>query len=110
MLLFLRYNFFVYSFLIITALSLESFCHSQRTHQYIIREGYLLLVKHLSGVDIAQLKNNLGTTHSGGWLNNWPSYGIPWSDGKIVAGAFREDEEDVVGEIVPNVVKASKYC
>ena len=87
---------FIYIFLLCFLFYTESSCHKQRTHQYIVREAYQLLKKYLGDRDVNYLKDKIGTIQTGQYINVWPDNGVPWSDGKVVAGAFREDEEDVV--------------
>lgn len=74
----------------------QSFAHEQRTHQYIVREAYTLLTQFL-GRPIPLMQEALGYEDDGGFVSHWPrNNGYPWIDGKIVTGAFREDEEDVM--------------
>lgn len=92
-----RKRFYLLSlFIFITFFRGNVFSHDQRIHQYIVREGYSLLKKYLGDTDIMPLMDKIGTIHSGFWMNYWPDHGAPWGEGKVVTGAFREDEEDPV--------------
>jgi len=66
--------------ILLILLTIRGFSHSQRTHQYLVREGYKLLKLYLGGVDVPVLGNNIGTIHTGFWLNHWPDFGAPWGE------------------------------
>lgn len=92
-------NFFLYFIIllnIVVGTTIENYAHGQRTHQYIVREAYTLLTQFL-GRPIPIMQASLGYNQDGGFVSHWPgNNGYPWIEGKIVAGAFREDEEDVM--------------
>ncbi len=73
--------------ILILCLFISSFIygHEQHVHQYFTKEAYYLLRDYLN-FDIPVL-----LTH----LDNGP-VGPPWTNGTLLAGAWREDEEDVV--------------
>ncbi|MBK8945433.1 MAG: T9SS type A sorting domain-containing protein [Ignavibacteriae bacterium] len=97
-------------FFIILLFNISNFGHSQRTHQYAVREAYKLLEKHYRG-SVPDIKNNLGNTQTGNFNGHFPlDNGTPWTDGKIVAGAFREDEEDVIYHIGESIGDVSRYA
>lgn len=58
--------------------------HDQRTHQYIVREGYQLLKNQIGLIPI--MDSHVGNDEING----------PFQTGLIVTGAYREDEEDLV--------------
>ncbi|MDP4175035.1 MAG: T9SS type A sorting domain-containing protein [Bacteroidota bacterium] len=68
--------------------------HSERVHQYVAIEAYNLLKLYL-GTDVPQILNNMGSRETGNFLS-WYDRGNDFDDGKIVAGAFREDVYDLV--------------
>jgi hypothetical protein len=76
-----------------------AFSHKQPVHQYIAREGYLLLLQSV-GHDIPSLSASIGLAD--------PSFAgdSAWQKGYITAGAWREDEEDVVYryDVLPGLV------
>lgn len=75
--------------LIVTFLfNLPVYSHSQHAHQYITYEAYKLLVR-------SQLKRYPEIENRMGILYGSIGTG-PWTEGKIVTGAWREDVEDVV--------------
>ncbi|GIK60854.1 MAG: hypothetical protein DAHOPDDO_02519 [Ignavibacteriaceae bacterium] len=81
---------------IVIGSTIENYAHEQRTHQYIVREAYALLTQYLRR-NIPIMQAALGFNEDGGFVSHWPGEnGNPWIEGKIVAGAFREDEEDVM--------------
>jgi len=59
--------------------------HEQHVHQYLTKEAYYLLRDYLNN-DIPVMLNH---------LDNGP-VGPPWTNGTLLAGAWREDEEDIV--------------
>lgn len=61
------------------------FAHKEWVHQYIVREAYSFLRASVGEVNI--LRDHVGFTERGDF---------PWTTGKIVAGAYREDLEDPV--------------
>ncbi len=65
----------------------KTFSHEQNVHQYMVREAYKLLSISLSG-NYPVLQSHVGTTETG------DNVFIP--GGKLVIGAYREDEEDAV--------------
>jgi len=65
--------------------SAANLAHNQYVHQYITSQAYFLLKKSLN-VDITEMLAH---------LENGP-VGPPWSNGTLLAGAWREDEEDIV--------------
>lgn len=74
---------------------IEEIDQEQLVHQHIVREAYQYLKTRL-GYDIPVVLNHLGTTEKGTGPFN--------PGGKIVIGAWREDEEDpVYGNLWPNV-------
>lgn len=58
----------------------------QEVHQYIVQQAYQYLISYL-GCDISEIRDHLGT---------WEQGSNPFTEGKIVTGAYREDEEDIV--------------
>ena len=109
----MRFSYFIkYLIILLFLFTNIIFPHKQRVHQYMVREAYKLLKLYNNNQDIPELLNNLGTTHSGGYLGSFPlsDNGHPWVDGKIVAGAFREDEEDVVYGYGDFAGDASRYA
>ncbi len=60
--------------------------HKQHTHQYIIREGYNLLKLQVGA--IPTIESHISVAEGGG--------GGTWKSGLITAGAWNEDEEDIV--------------
>jgi|GEM_PF-3651978 len=66
-------------------ISTITFAHKQHVHQYLTTEGYNLL-KNYIGCEIPQM-----VTH----LNNDP-VGPSWSNLTLTAGAWLEDDEDIV--------------
>jgi hypothetical protein len=73
------------SFIILT-MPLYLSAHDQRTHQYIVVEGYKLLKNQLG--DIPEMKDYIGTTQGRGDLQ----FQVPL----VVGGAWAEDESDAV--------------
>ncbi len=66
---------------------------AQIVHQYIVQQAYQYLISYL-GRDIPEMRDHLGT---------WEQGSVPFIEGKIVTGAYREDVEDVVyGNGYPN--------
>jgi hypothetical protein len=63
--------------------------HKQPVHQYLVREGYALLVKTY-GTDIPQLSRFIGSADQSAIGDS------AWQQGYVTTGAWREDEEDVV--------------
>lgn len=49
---------------------------------------------YLGNKDIPVLCQRIGSTQTNFYSNPWPSNGTRWGEGKVVVGAFREDEED----------------
>ncbi len=74
--------FLIMSFLIFYV---STNAHQQHVHQYLTQEGYKLLKNYIGG-DITQMLSHLG---------NGP-VGPIWTNGTLTAGAWREDEEDIV--------------
>jgi len=67
--------------------SMLIYSHKQAVHMYITQEGYTLL-KNYIGRDIAEMMNH---------VNLRDGYVKPiWQNLNIMAGAWREDEEDIV--------------
>lgn len=73
--------------ILILCLFISSFIygHEQHVHQYFTKEAYYLLRDYLN-FDIPAMLIH---------LDNGP-VGPPWTNGTLLAGAWREDEEDVV--------------
>lgn len=73
-------------FVILSIIILQnlSFANRQHVHQYFTKEAYYLLRDYLN-TDIPVM-----LTH----LDNEP-VGPPWTNGTLLAGAWREDNEDV---------------
>jgi len=63
-----------------------AYSHKQGTHQHIVREAYKLLEEQVPAMSISVMKDYVGTDQTDG----------PWTVGRIVIGAYREDEEDIV--------------
>ena len=63
--------------------------HKQPVHQYIVLEGYSLLVKTY-GNDIPQLSRFIGPADQSAIGDS------AWQQGFVTTGAWREDEEDVI--------------
>lgn len=63
--------------------------HKQPVHQYLVREGYALLVQTY-GTDIPQLSRFIGSADQSAVGDS------AWQQGYVTTGAWREDEEDVV--------------
>jgi hypothetical protein len=63
--------------------------HKQPVHQYLVREGYALLVKTY-GTDIPQLSRFMGSADQSAIGDS------AWQRGYVTTGSWREDEEDVV--------------
>ncbi len=86
------YLFFIilYWFVMMQALlfaqSSPHFEHSQSMHQYILREAYKLLQRESPGMAV-RLKTRIGEPD--------PGTG-PWDRHTIMAGAWREDAEDII--------------
>jgi hypothetical protein len=78
----------IFYLLIFVILFSTIFAHKQHTHQYITIEAYKLLertlMKRFPAIynNLGAFEQNIGTA--------------PWLEGKIVTGAWREDNEDVV--------------
>jgi|GEM_PF-2450880 len=84
----------LFTIIIITFISLNSYAHKQETHQYIVREAYKLLKLYVN-TPIINMNEAIGNSENGGYVG-FLANGNPWIDGKVVSGAFREDEEDVI--------------
>ncbi len=65
----------------------KSYAHKEWVHQYIVQQAYNLLVNQYS-FDLPEIAAHLGETG--------PGEG-PWREGSILAGAWREDLEDFIG-------------
>lgn len=63
------------------------FAHGQLVHQHIARQSYQLL-KTFVGQDIREMKDHIGYNEEGNGIYN--------PGGKLVIGAYREDEEDAL--------------
>ncbi len=63
--------------------------HKQPVHQYLVREGYLLL-RATYGQDIPGLAASLGP------VDRAAAGDSAWQTGLVTGGAWREDEEDVI--------------
>lgn len=69
----------------LVAFSINYFGHEQHVHQYITKEAYYLLEDYLN-FTIPEMSQH---------LDNGP-VGPAWTNGTLLAGAWREDEEDIV--------------
>ncbi len=67
------------------------YAHDPLIHKYITQQGWLLVKNQYSSVQFSAMDGRVGEW----WLGNWDGTG-PWQIGKIVTGAKREDEEDVM--------------
>ncbi len=67
----------------------QTFAHKQHVHQYIVHEAYNLLKLQVG--EIPTMASHISTDEGGG--------GGTWASGLITAGAWNEDEEDVVYHI-----------
>ncbi len=65
--------------------------HIQDIHKYITHQAWELVKAHYPGVHNSEMNRRIGDWQDGG-LNG----SGPWQKGKVVTGAFREDEEDVL--------------
>ncbi len=65
--------------------------HQQSVHQYITREAFKLLCRSYPQLANSEMASYVGTTET-----NLSSGDKSWGDGKIVSGAWIEDEYDVV--------------
>ena len=77
------------TFLLILLSCPVGWSHKQPVHQYLVREGYALLVKTY-GTDIPQLSRFIGSADQSAIGDS------AWQQGYVTTGAWREDEEDVV--------------
>ena len=69
-------------------LSNLAFSHTQPAHQHMVRQAWNLIKHFNPGYQYTELNNNLGDFQTDG----------PWTftSGRVVAGVYREDEEDVI--------------
>ncbi len=58
----------------------------QRTHQYVVQQAWQLLKAEYPQIQYSAMASHVGSSETGG----------PFTTQKIVAGAYREDEEDLV--------------
>lgn len=69
----------------LVAFSITCFGHQQHVHQYITKEAYYLLENYLN-FTIQEMSQHLDAG----------PVGPAWTNGTLLAGAWREDEEDIV--------------
>jgi hypothetical protein len=60
--------------------------YAENVHQYLVQQAYQLLMMQRPDVQNTQMSSHIGTSEHAG----------PWTTGLVVAGAWREDDEDVV--------------
>ena len=77
--------------LIILLLPTITICHEQNMHQYITREAWKLLIKSYPQLQNSEIANYIGFSETNS-NQNLKSMG----DGKIVSGAWIEDEYDIL--------------
>ncbi|MBU1099638.1 MAG: T9SS type A sorting domain-containing protein [Bacteroidetes bacterium] len=77
--------------LLIIMFSSTSFCHEQPMHQYITREAWQLLLKSFPELQYTEMANYIGYAQTNS-NQNLKSMG----DGKVVSGAWIEDEYDIL--------------
>ncbi len=77
------------TFVLVFLFAQPASAHRQPVHQYIAREGYLLL-RTTYGQDIPALAGSLGTVDPSAAGDS------AWQKGFVTTGAWREDDEDVV--------------
>lgn len=106
----MKYKILLLSILLFFTCNIYS--HSERVHQYIVREAYKLL-KNYIGRDISRMVDNVGYKETGGYLD-WYNREKDFKEGKLVTGAFREDVKDIVygyGEsIIPGIDEGMQYA
>lgn len=87
---------FSISLIMITILTCNMiYGHSERVHQYIVREAFKLLQMQI-GRDIPRMAAHVGTTETNGYSSSSSRGSDDYSSGKIVCGAFREDVTDIL--------------
>ncbi len=74
-------------FLLLILATHSSVSHGQLTHQDIVKEAFKLLKYQKPQMYFSTMADYVGDSEVGSG---------PWQTGKIVTGAYREDEEDVV--------------
>lgn len=75
-------------YLLIIFSFIELVAHNERTHQYIVREAYKLLLLDLGVPLISKLDTHIGTTQA----YKYAPFYYPF----VVSGAYCEDWKDVI--------------
>lgn len=80
---------------VVLMLSISTIVHAHKewVHQYLVQQSYLYLEDQL-GFELTDFKNHIGFNFYGPGPNDQP-----WSTGFIGVGAWREDLEDVIGDM-----------
>jgi len=71
--------------ILLFVISTFTYAHKQHVHQYLTKEGYYLLRNYI-GREVPQMVDHLDNA----------TVGPKWSNGTITAGAWLEDDEDIV--------------
>lgn len=75
----------IYILIILISAFKINFAHDQHVHMYLVEEGYELLKLYINGY-YSEMETRIGSDQ----------IGPQWTNGTIKAGAWREDEEDIV--------------
>ena len=79
---------YIFILLIFFSYAQQAKPHGQTTHQYIVLQAFELLKLQRPEMAYTNMQN---------WIGDMGDIGdIPWDEGTITAGAYREDMEDVV--------------
>ncbi|MBN8571852.1 MAG: T9SS type A sorting domain-containing protein [Ignavibacteria bacterium] len=90
-------------FCILTFLfSVPLISHEQETHEYIVKEAWKLLKMAYPEYNNLEINNWIGTDqHDGPWSTS--------NQGRVVAGSWREDDEDVIWDYACPVIPPFIY-
>ena len=72
--------------------------YEQDVHKYLTVQGWNLVRSAHPEVRFSEMQRRMNDNNNiyGVWNNTWFDGTAPWQKGRILTGAFREDEEDVV--------------